>query len=82
MVGLLTRRAPFAAATSPQTYTRKKVTDKFAFPRSLDMAAHLPPAAADGGGASTQYELVAILAHKGSAATSGHYGASVCVCLS
>ena len=52
------------------------------FPRTLDMSAFLPATdeaaaaagvARDGGGL---YDLVAILVHKGNAATRGHYGAS------
>ena len=70
------------AIPNPQTLSRKKVTDKYVFPRVLDVSAFLPATdeaaaaagvARDGGGL---YDLVAILVHKGNAATSGHYGAS------
>ncbi len=61
------------------------MTDKFSFPLLLNLGAYLPAADADAGAAAAAaaaaedgglYELTAILVHKGSAATSGHYGAS------
>jgi len=60
----------------PQTCTRKKVTDRFAFPEALDLA----PLLTDEEGGSPPppaYRLAALLLHRGSAATSGHYVAHV-----
>ena len=59
-----------------RTWARKKVSAKFAFPRSLDLGPLLRPAAGDPPAEGAQYELAAILVHKGNAATSGHYSAS------
>lgn len=52
--------------------SKVKVSDKFQFPLELDLGAYLPPElAAD----SAQYDLTAILIHKGTSASHGHYGA-------
>jgi hypothetical protein len=71
--------APCTLLCVCQTYTRKKVTDKFTFPLTLDLAEYLPAAGAAGADADADaggvYDLAAILVHKGNAATSGHYGA-------
>lgn len=100
----------FAQPFREQTYNRKKVTDKFGFPMTLDLTdllAEFPEtqprgegfadpsadtaadaerarlisemggeAGAGVGGMGGPHRLTAILAHKGSNATSGHYGAS------
>ena len=58
-----------------RTWARKKVTTKFAFPRRLDLRSALQPGQGDPPGDDAQYDLAAILVHKGSAATSGHYSA-------
>jgi hypothetical protein len=72
-----------------QTFEKKKATDKMSIPLQLDVGAVLGaaglelPAAAplgpDGslllpGGAAAQYELAAVLIHKGTSASHGHYG--------
>ena len=59
-----------------RTWGRKKVSAKFAFPRQLQLRGMLRPAAGDPVAEEEQYELAAILVHKGNAATSGHYSAS------
>ena len=56
-----------------RTWARKKVTAKFAFPRQLDLRHALHPAPGDAPSDGAQYDLAAILVHKGNAATSGHY---------
>jgi hypothetical protein len=50
-----------------------KVTDKLSFPTSMDMQT-LVPSAFQENGANSQYELAAILIHKGRGAHQGHYG--------
>jgi hypothetical protein len=86
---------PHLSDSTQQTFDKKKVTDKLAIPLTLDMgavlaAAGLPlpaaaPTGADGGpvlpGApNSRYELVAVLIHKGTSASHGHYGEGVWVC--
>ena len=51
--------------------SKVKANDKFRFPLELDLSAYLPPEAQDG----AVYDLSAILIHKGSSASHGHYGA-------
>jgi Ubiquitin carboxyl-terminal hydrolase len=55
----------------PQTMSKVKINSKFAFPLEVDLASLMgaPPAELCG------YHLVAILIHKGSNASHGHYGA-------
>ncbi|KAK9803279.1 hypothetical protein WJX72_005931 [[Myrmecia] bisecta] len=53
-----------------------KATDKLSFPQSLDLAAFAPPQQLHGGD-TLMYDLVAILIHKGSSASHGHYVAHV-----
>ena len=55
-----------------QTMNKVKVSDKFRFPLELDLGAFLPPELA---AHSSQYDLTAILIHKGPSASHGHYGA-------
>ncbi len=50
--------------------SKVKANDKFRFPLELDLSAYLPPEAQDG----AVYDLSAILIHKGSSASHGHYG--------
>ena len=50
--------------------SKVKANDKFRFPLELDLGAYLPPEAQDG----AVYDLSAILIHKGSSASHGHYG--------
>ena len=69
-----------------QRMDRVKVTDRFAFPLALNMAAIMgqqqaAAAVAGGGGGGglvghdgCVYDLEAILLHKGASATHGHYG--------
>ncbi|KAG0615456.1 hypothetical protein M758_5G042500 [Ceratodon purpureus] len=58
-----------------KTLTKKKVTSKFSFPRTIDMG---PRLSAYGENESTAiYDLSAILVHKGSMANSGHYVAHI-----
>ena len=63
-----------------RTWARKKVSAKFAIPRVLDLQGLLRPAAGDPASEDSQYDLAAILVHKGTAATSGHYGALPPIC--
>ena len=81
--------SPLRYRSCLQSMRRVKATDKISFPVALDMAPFLageaspsqePPAAASQPGpaeaaAGQQYELAAILVHKGGSATHGHYGA-------
>ncbi|KAK3283187.1 Ubiquitin carboxyl-terminal hydrolase 26 [Cymbomonas tetramitiformis] len=71
-----------------QTFERRKVQDAFSFPLELDLRARIhrdtqeeavPADASEGhpSGKSGQYELSAILLHKGTNSTSGHYVAHV-----
>eukprot|EP00850_Spirogloea_muscicola_P020249 SM000211S06619 [mRNA] locus=s211:54955:61007:+ [translate_table: standard] len=65
---------------NPKTSTKKKVTSRFSFPVSLDLGPRLSPppgGAAAGPQPATVYDLAAILVHKGSMASSGHYIAHV-----
>eukprot|EP00850_Spirogloea_muscicola_P019126 SM000184S03759 [mRNA] locus=s184:66278:77806:- [translate_table: standard] len=65
---------------NPKTSTKKKVTSRFSFPVSLDLGPRLslpPGATAAGPQPTTVYDLAAILVHKGSMASSGHYIAHV-----
>ncbi len=55
---------------SPQSMSKVKANDKFRFPLELDLSAYLPPEAQHG----AVYDLSAILIHKGSSASHGHYG--------
>ena len=50
-----------------------KASDKFSFPLSLDFAPYHSSSAAQEAG-SQQYDLHAILIHKGPSASQGHYG--------
>jgi hypothetical protein len=54
--------------------SKVKANDKFRFPVELDLGAYLPPEGQDG----AVYDLSAILIHKGSSASHGHYGAPPC----
>ena len=63
-----------------RTAQRRKVTDKFAFPLTLDLRPYLTPgpgqdqaALQAAAGAACPYDLVAVVLHRGSAAVSGHY---------
>ena len=51
-----------------------KANDKFSFPLSIDFGPYQTPDAVDKQTAGQQYVLQAILVHKGSAASQGHYG--------
>lgn len=51
--------------------TKVKANDKISFPLELDMQPQLDAGEAEG---RHQYELQAILIHRGSNASSGHYG--------
>eukprot|EP00850_Spirogloea_muscicola_P018334 SM000167S02947 [mRNA] locus=s167:54297:65845:- [translate_table: standard] len=65
---------------NPKTSTKKKVTSRFSFPVLLDLGPRLSPppgGAAAGPQPTTVYDLAAILVHKGSMASSGHYIAHV-----
>ena len=53
--------------------SKVKANDKFRFPLELDLSANLPPEAQD----DAVYDLSAILIHKGSSASHGHYGANI-----
>ena len=67
------------------TMTRKKVTDAFEFPSSVDLSEFVSPLEGDRGGgradddarATYEYDLAFILVHRGQNATSGHYVALV-----
>lgn len=58
-----------------QTSTKKKVTSKFSFPRTVDMGPRL--SAYEECEKRAVYDLSAILVHKGSMANSGHYVAHI-----
>lgn len=61
-----------------QTSTKKKVTSKFSFPRTIDMGPRLSaPPVLGGDERGTVYDLSAILVHKGSMVNSGHYVAHI-----
>jgi len=69
-----------------KTFSRKKVTDKFAFPAELDLAPYLSYdddsdaiAAVSAGDKSggAMYDLAAVLLHRGQSASHGHYIALV-----
>lgn len=52
-----------------------KATDKFSFPLSIDLGPYQAPHSKQQGAAASQvYDLQAILIHKGSSASQGHYG--------
>ncbi|KAL3150109.1 hypothetical protein ABBQ38_013448 [Trebouxia sp. C0009 RCD-2024] len=55
-----------------------KATDKFSFPLSIDLGPYQAPHSKQQGAAASQvYDLQAILIHKGSSASQGHYVAHV-----
>ncbi|PAN51546.2 hypothetical protein PAHAL_9G571000 [Panicum hallii] len=56
----------------PKTTTKKKISSTFRFPGQFDMEKRLSNSSS-----SYTYELAAILIHKGTAASSGHYVAHV-----
>ena len=58
-----------------QTGTKKKVTSKFSFPRTIDMGDYFSVRGARE--SRSLYDLFAILVHKGSMANSGHYVAHI-----
>ena len=60
-----------------------KASDKITFPLSIDLEAYLSPVSASGMPGRQVYDLQAILIHKGSSASQGHYGkpASTIACL-
>lgn len=62
-----------------QKLLKVKVTDKFSFPLSMDFGPYQSPGskAEDAGG--QLYDLQAILIHKGSSASQGHYGKQLSV---
>ena len=51
-----------------------KATDKFSFPLSIDFAPYKSSGSNSQDAGSQQYDLQAILIHKGSSASQGHYG--------
>lgn len=51
-----------------------KATDKFSFPLSIDFAPYKSSDSNSQDAGSQQYDLQAILIHKGSSASQGHYG--------
>ncbi|KAG0577792.1 hypothetical protein KC19_5G182300 [Ceratodon purpureus] len=58
-----------------KTSTKKKVTSKFSFPRTIDMGPRLSTSGE--AGRRAVYDLYRILIHKGSMANSGHYVAHI-----
>lgn len=69
------------ARTLLQTMTKVKASDKFTFPFELDMKALIDNEVAvidldsqEDGLSEVEYELAAILIHKGPSAFHGHYG--------
>ncbi len=60
-----------------QKLAKVKVADKLSFPLALDLAPLLAADEAPGAApaAEQEYELAAILIHKGPSASHGHYGA-------
>ena len=61
-----------------RTGARKKVTSQYAFPRRLDLRHALRPEPGDELAEGAQYDLAAIMFHKGNSSTTGHYGACDC----
>jgi hypothetical protein len=75
--------------------TKAKASNKFAFPLELDMGVVMASVAQDTGHTSMvtgsdgqpvgTYDLAAVLIHKGSSASHGHYGewgySCVCACV-
>ena len=57
-----------------QKLMKVKATDKFCFPLSIDFAPYQSSNNDDKQAASQLYDLQAILIHKGSSASQGHYG--------
>ena len=71
----------FAAFVSVmQKLMKVKASDKFSFPLSIDLGPYLSPVEAclDAGVRVQVYDLQAILIHKGSSASQGHYGNGLC----
>lgn len=57
-----------------QKLMKVKATDKFSFPLSIDLGPYQSPSSNAQDAESQQYDLQAILIHKGSSASQGHYG--------
>ena len=57
-----------------QKMMKVKASNKFSFPLSLDFAPYQSSSAAAHDAGSQQYDLQAILIHKGPSASQGHYG--------
>lgn len=57
-----------------QKLMKVKATDKFSFPLSIDLGPYQSPGINPQDAESQQYDLQAILIHKGSSASQGHYG--------
>jgi hypothetical protein len=55
-----------------------KASDKFSFPLSIDLGPYLSPVDASLDAGLQVYDLQAILIHKGSSASQGHYGNGLC----
>jgi Ubiquitin carboxyl-terminal hydrolase len=72
----------WAVLINAQTFDKRKCNDKLSIPLTLDLQGLLAAAGSSMGaagmhaaGTSLQYELVAVLIHKGASASHGHYGA-------
>lgn len=57
-----------------QKLLKVKATDKFSFPLSIDFGPYQSSGSKPDDAGSQLYDLQAILIHKGSSASQGHYG--------
>ena len=57
-----------------QKLMKVKATDKFSFPLNIDLGPYQSPDSKQQDAVSQVYDLQAILIHKGSSASQGHYG--------
>ncbi len=61
-----------------QKLMKVKASDKFSFPLNIDLGPYLSPVDASLDAGVQVYDLQAILIHKGSSASQGHYGNGLC----
>jgi hypothetical protein len=63
-----------ACVSVMQKLMKVKASDKFSFPLSINLGPYLSPVDASLDAEVQVYDLQAILIHKGSSASQGHYG--------
>ena len=61
-----------------QKLMKVKASDKFSFPLSINLGPYVSPVDAPLDAGVQVYDLQAILIHKGSSASQGHYGNGLC----